>query len=191
MAKTKSHLDRDEKRGEIVLAASQLFLERGFEATPVALIARQANVAPNTLYWYFADKDALLIAVLDSLVDEILGAFERRKKSSLEAQLSWLLGVLSRGQRLIATVHSRMETAEAVRVWHDAFHRQLEAAIERQLRAHTVARGNELHAARTTMFVIEGLLAHPCSRQEQRELVTWLVSVAQSSHRMASAARRN
>jgi AcrR family transcriptional regulator len=191
MAKTKSHVDRDEKRGEIVLAASQLFLEGGFEATPIVRIAQQAKVAPNTLYWYFADKDALLIAVLDSLVADILAAFERRKTSSLEAQLSWLLGVLSRGQRLIATVHSRMETAQAVRVWHDAFHRQLEAAIERQLRAHAVARGNELHAARTAMFVIEGLLAHPCSRQEQRELVTWLVSVARGSRRTAPATRRN
>lgn len=191
MAKTKSHVDRDAKRDDIVGAARQLFLQEGFEATSVTRIARRLKVAPNTLYWYFADKDALLIAVLDALVAELLGAFERRRTSSLAAQLSWLLDALSRGQRLITTVHSRMETVERVRVWHDAFHQRLEAAIAQQLRAHAVARGNEPHAARAAMFVIEGLLAHPCSPQEQRELVQWLVSVAQGSRRSAPAARRD
>jgi TetR/AcrR family transcriptional regulator, cholesterol catabolism regulator len=180
MAKTKTDLDRDQKRADILRVARRLFLEDGYEATSIHRIAEEMRVAPNTLYWYFKDKDALLIAVLDVLVSEALHEFERRKKASLEAQLLWVLGVLSGAQRVITTVHARMASAEGIRAWHEGLHTMIEATIERQLRASALAPGHEAHAARTTMFVIEGLLAHPSTQQQQRSLVKWLVSLVQN-----------
>jgi AcrR family transcriptional regulator len=179
MAKTKSDVDRDQKRAEILRAAKQLFLEDGYDATSMHRIAEEVRVAPNTLYWYFADKDALLIAVLDLLVSEAFATYEGRKRSSLEAQLIWVLGVLSDAQGLITTVHSRVATAPSVRIWHDGFHQLLEATLVEQLRSHGLAPGHETHAARATMFVIEGLLAHPSPKEKQRALLKWLVSLVQ------------
>lgn len=181
MARTKPDVDREQKRAEILHVATRLFLEEGFEATSIGRIARASRVAPNTLYWYFEDKDALLLAVLDALVRDGLRELDKRKKSSLEAQLLWLLGVLWRAQRVITTVHARMATVEPVRVWHDGFHRLVEATVEQHLRSRSLARGHEAHAARMTMFVVEGLLAHPSPKADQRELVKWLVSLAQPS----------
>lgn len=181
MARTKSDLDREQKRAEILRVVTRLFLEDGFEATSMGRIAEANGVAPNTLYWYFEDKDALLLAVVDALVSNGLRTFEKRKKSSLEAQLLWLLGVLSSAQRMITTVHARMASVESVRVWHDGFHRLVEAIIEQNLRSRSLAAGHEAHAARMTMFVVEGLLAHPSPLAEQRELVKWLVSLARPS----------
>jgi AcrR family transcriptional regulator len=179
MAKTKSHVDRDQKREEILRAAQRLFLEDGYDATSMLRIAEEVRVAPNTLYWYFSDKDALLIAVLDVLVREGFAELERRKRSSLEAQLIWVLGVLSSSRGLITTVHSRVASVESLRIWHDGFHQLLEATIAEQLRSHGLAHGHEMHAARATMFVIEGLLAHPSSAAQQRALLRWLVSLVQ------------
>jgi AcrR family transcriptional regulator len=181
MARTKPDVDREQKRAEILHVATQLFLEEGFEATSIGRIAEKTGVAANTLYWYFADKDALLLAVLDALLLDGLRELEKRKSASLEAQLLWLLGVLSGAQRVITTVHARMASVESVRVWHDGFHQLVEATIAQQLRSRSLAPGHEAHAARMTMFVIEGLLAHPSPKAEQRELVKWLVSLAQPS----------
>lgn len=179
MAKTKVEVDREAKREEILRIAKRLFVRDGFEATSINKIAAEVSVAPNTLYWYFADKDALLIAVLDALLAEGLSEFGHRNGASFEAQLNWVLRALSDAHGLVTTVHSRLASVERVRVWHDGFHQVLEATIAEQLRAGGVAKGREAYAARTTMFVIEGLLAHPSSPKEQRALVRWLVSLVE------------
>lgn len=179
MAKTKLDVDREQKRAEILSVARRLFVQDGYDATSINRIAAEVAVAPNTLYWYFADKDALLIAVLDALVSDGLGEFARHKKASFESQLMWLLGALGDVQALITTVHSRIAAVDSLRIWHDGFHRLLEATIEEQLRAARAAKGRELYAARAAMFVIEGLLAHPCPPKEQRALIKWLVSLTQ------------
>lgn len=166
------HID---KREDIVRVAKKLFLEAGYEATSIQRIAAEVEVAPNTLYWYFKDKDALLIGVLDTLLTQALA---QRKQTSLEVQVLWLLDHLFGVQKLIATVHSRVAASDSLRVWHDEFHRLLEAIIEQQLRSQGLTREQAARAAKATMFVIEGLLAHPVSVAEQRKLVKWLVSVA-------------
>jgi AcrR family transcriptional regulator len=177
MAKTKSELDRKEKRQEILAVARGLFVEAGYDATSMSRIAEQAGVAPNTIYWYFADKDALLIAVLNGMVSDALSEFARRKEGPLEAQVLWLLGVLEDAQHLIATVHARVPLAETVRTWHTNFHRMLEATLHAELGRYGVASADLPHAARAAMFVIEGLLAHPTTPKERRALVRWLVAM--------------
>ena len=49
---------------EIVEAALQLFVKQGFAATKVDQVAKIAGVTPGTLYVYFANKEALLRAVV-------------------------------------------------------------------------------------------------------------------------------
>jgi AcrR family transcriptional regulator len=178
MPRNKPELDREQKRADLVTAARRLLLQDGYAATTVGRIAREAGVAPNTLYWYFDDKDAILVAVVDELLAEGLRDFERRRKSTLQTQLMWLLGRLADLDPLIAIVHARAEVSESVRAWHDGFHAMGEAMIAGELRARGLADGHEAEAARTTMYVVEGLLAHDVSPAEQRKLVKWLVSLA-------------
>ena len=42
---------------EIIAAARTLFIETGYEDTSISRLAAAAGVAPNTIYWYFKDKD--------------------------------------------------------------------------------------------------------------------------------------
>jgi AcrR family transcriptional regulator len=52
-------------RDRIVQAATRLFLERGYVATTVDAIAREAGVAAATVYQAFGTKQAILAAGLD------------------------------------------------------------------------------------------------------------------------------
>lgn len=46
---------------KIVDAASNLFLQRGYKAVSINDIIREADVTKPTLYYYFADKEALFV----------------------------------------------------------------------------------------------------------------------------------
>ncbi|HEV7353901.1 MAG TPA: TetR/AcrR family transcriptional regulator [Brevundimonas sp.] len=57
---------RDASKDEAILvAAGELFMERGYEAASLDAVAQAAGVSKATIYSRFADKDALFRAVLD------------------------------------------------------------------------------------------------------------------------------
>jgi AcrR family transcriptional regulator len=184
MAKTKTELARSQKELQICTVARRMFVEFGYDVS-VNRIAEEAGVAPNTLYWYFADKDALLIAVLDQILAEGVHEFAARRQGTLESQVVWLLGVLGGVENLIATVHARLALSESLSTWHTNFHRMMEATLFAQLRNHGVPSADLEHAARVAMFVIEGLLAHPSSSKDRRALVRWLISMVPTTAKRA------
>ena len=55
-------------RRRIVRAAHREFVEKGFHGATVVSIARRARVAPQTVYFVFRTKPALLSAVIDAAV---------------------------------------------------------------------------------------------------------------------------
>lgn len=56
------------RRQDIVEAAIKLFDRKGFEATRIADIAMEAEVAKGTIYLYFENKFALLEGVVESVI---------------------------------------------------------------------------------------------------------------------------
>lgn len=52
-----------DKREAILEAALELFVERGYHATAVPLVAERAGVGAGTIYRYFASKEALVNAL--------------------------------------------------------------------------------------------------------------------------------
>jgi TetR/AcrR family transcriptional regulator len=60
--------DRDRTSGAILSTATELFLERGYAAVPISLIAKQANVTKSLIYHYFGDKRRLWLAVREASV---------------------------------------------------------------------------------------------------------------------------
>lgn len=60
---------RSDKRQAIIDAASDAFLDNGFQNTSMETISSKAGVAKQTLYNYFGNKDALFIAVVDQKCD--------------------------------------------------------------------------------------------------------------------------
>src|SRR3989304_5187214 len=52
-------------RGRLIDAARRLFLKKGYEATGIAEILREASANSGSLYYFFKTKEELLLAVLD------------------------------------------------------------------------------------------------------------------------------
>jgi TetR/AcrR family transcriptional regulator, transcriptional repressor for nem operon len=59
-------------RRRIVTAAAQLMYERGIPETTLEEVRAAAGVSGSQVYHYFADKQALLMAVIDHQTDEVL-----------------------------------------------------------------------------------------------------------------------
>lgn len=53
------------RREAMIAAASQLFLEKGFEATSISDIVEQAGGSRRTLYEHFGNKNGLLRAIIE------------------------------------------------------------------------------------------------------------------------------
>ena len=67
-------------RRSVLLAARDLFAERGFAPTPVGAVARRAGVSVDTVYTAVGRKPQLLLAVIDMALaggDEPVAADER------------------------------------------------------------------------------------------------------------------
>ena len=62
-----------DKREEILRASLELIAEHGFHGAPMSMIADRAGVAAGTIYRYFENKDALIIALYGE-IDEKIGA---------------------------------------------------------------------------------------------------------------------
>jgi AcrR family transcriptional regulator len=56
------------RRQRVVDTALRLFLERGYVATTIEAVAREAAVAPATVYQAFGTKQAILARVLDQAI---------------------------------------------------------------------------------------------------------------------------
>ena len=69
--------DKSQRRDEIMAAAKEVFARKGFHATTIADIAKQAGLAYGSIYWYFDSKDELfhaLMAVEESALRAHVGA---------------------------------------------------------------------------------------------------------------------
>ncbi len=168
MPSTNNDLDSTQKREAILAVATRLFQAEGYDGTRMMRIASEAGVAPNTLYWYFDDKDALLLATLDRRVEEAAREYATVRTKPLHAQWAWMLDQFEKSPGLIATVHARVAVSEAVRDWHDRFHQMMEAMAVRLLAKSRVPEADRPIAARLGMFVFEGLLSHRAGGPEER-----------------------
>jgi AcrR family transcriptional regulator len=61
----------NEKRLEILIAAMNLFAQKGFERTTVDEIAGQASIGKGTVYLYFKTKEAIFRALIEKGIDDL------------------------------------------------------------------------------------------------------------------------
>ena len=61
----------------ILVAATELFLEQGYERTTVAEVAERAGVSRATVFWHFSDKGGLFREAFNRLVEPFRLSLER------------------------------------------------------------------------------------------------------------------
>jgi AcrR family transcriptional regulator len=136
-----------ETRRRVVASARELFLEQGYPATTVAVVAQRAGVSADTIYGTFGTKLALLRAVLDVAVggdDADVALLDRDEPQAMRAepdqrrQLAMFAAGMTQQLERIRPLDDVLRTAAAV----DPAAAELRADLqERQRRAamHTVA----------------------------------------------------
>lgn len=142
------HLPRDTRRQQILNAAVELFVERGYENSSVDEIARVAGLSKGSIYWYFKSKLDILFALTDRYVEESQAEVVRlaaqdkygtealykvhrdldlQKQASPEKDklLSQLMGLAARYPEI------RERMSEYYRKWDDVSANLISGAVER------------------------------------------------------------
>jgi TetR/AcrR family fatty acid metabolism transcriptional regulator len=58
-----------ERKDQILAAATKVFTERGFAEARMDDIVAESGLSKGALYWYFDSKDAIIISLLDRVFD--------------------------------------------------------------------------------------------------------------------------
>lgn len=89
-----------DRRKQIMEGAEKVFARKGYFASTIADIAREAGVAKGTIYWYFENKRAIMLAILEYISEELTDTFlkvVRKSENGLEA----LLGCVEPAMRML------------------------------------------------------------------------------------------
>src|SRR6202044_4261724 len=68
---TNSESRSDRKRKALLLAATELFLDKGYDNTSMDDVAAKAAVSKPTVYKYFSDKERLFAEIVRATTGEI------------------------------------------------------------------------------------------------------------------------
>lgn len=164
------------QRRRILDAAQRCFISRGFHAGSISEIAAAADISQGLMYRYFANKRALILALIERQLDHDRNAIGHMPASAdlveglLRCYQQWAIGETLQGQgnaianvalyaEITAEAHRDPVVAQVLRQ-HD---RQASAAIAEWLRHHDIALGRAVDEAglqRRTLLLrvlVEGL----------------------------------
>lgn len=82
-----NRLKKEERRGQILKAALDVFQEKGFNGSTTKEIAEKAGVAEGTVFRYFKTKKDLLLAMIPEEVADSLGDLFKNMKGSSEEDI--------------------------------------------------------------------------------------------------------
>jgi TetR/AcrR family fatty acid metabolism transcriptional regulator len=77
-----SYLRSEERQRQILAVAKKVFAERGFHAANVSHICAAAGIGRGTLYQYFANKHAVLTAILRETLDRVRALMETMSREA-------------------------------------------------------------------------------------------------------------
>ena len=161
MAEARSANSKGEIRREKVLeAAASQFVQYGYAAASVRAIADEAGIVPSSLYYYFASKEDLLVAVheeglarIHAAVTQSLEGMEdpwKRLETACVAHLEKLLegGVIFKAvMRELPRVYNE-EALNRIRLTRDAY----ETIFARLLDDLILPRGTDRHDLRLMLL---------------------------------------
>ena len=77
--------ERQARRGAVLEAARQVLLEKGFRGTTTREVAKRCELSEATLFFYFKNKDEILVSLLFESICFWADGLEKLKKSRLNA----------------------------------------------------------------------------------------------------------
>ena len=182
-------------REDILQAALDLFVESGFDATPMAEIASRAGVGTSTLYRYFPTKDLLItepLALRDQMADELAS---RPDDEPLDLALghaltAWLLAPRPNADR-VRQIQTIMESTPRLRLKLYADFAMERALLQQAIAERTGRAVDDVYCQMTaylTTSIIEMLFApgsaEPAADSATVDNATAAKQAAETVHRM-------
>ncbi len=88
-------VDKLQKRQDIALSSTELFVEKGFSKLTVSEVAKNAQVAKGTIYEYFESKEDIVFVIIEyaqkSYDNEVLTNID--KTQSIQEKVSYLFSL--------------------------------------------------------------------------------------------------
>ncbi|WP_418152909.1 TetR/AcrR family transcriptional regulator [Actinoalloteichus caeruleus] len=190
-ARKRPRQQRSRHTVEVILeAAAQLFQRNGFGATSTNHVADRAGVSIGSVYQYFPNKDALLVALAERHLDAALrglgSVFDeiRRADLGLEAALRVLVGAVASAHRDRPELHQLLfdqaprvpELVARLRDGERHLAALLAAELRRMGRGGPDAEVNALLAVQGIEAQLHGAYLHPPAGVD-REAVVEAVTV--------------
>ncbi|WP_393915931.1 TetR/AcrR family transcriptional regulator [Halostreptopolyspora alba] len=79
---TPKRVDRSARREEILAAAVRVFARKGFAATRIDDVAREADIGKGSVYLYFDSRDALLSAAFEAFAARSRTVLQRAREGT-------------------------------------------------------------------------------------------------------------
>src|SRR6201999_3606643 len=83
-ARRGNRLPRDVRRGQLLMAASDIFVDRGYHAAGMDEIAERAGVSKPVLYQHFSSKLELYLAVLQRHVENLVSGVRQALRTTTD-----------------------------------------------------------------------------------------------------------
>ena len=80
--------EKESSRKEILKAAREEFLEKGYKGASLRSICKKAGVTTGAFYFQFENKEAVLKEILDPLLAQFLLLMNQNVKSEFEEEAS-------------------------------------------------------------------------------------------------------
>ena len=79
-----NRLPRDERRGQLLIVASDVFVDHGYHAAGMDEIADRAGVSKPVLYQHFSSKLELYLAVLQRHVENLVSGVQQALRTTTD-----------------------------------------------------------------------------------------------------------
>ena len=80
------------KKDQILDTSLQLFMKKGFDATSISDILSQLDIARGTLYYHFESKEAIMDAIIERLLNQVLENIEKLMTNDSLSQAEKFMG---------------------------------------------------------------------------------------------------
>ena len=124
-------------RAEILDVATQLFAEKGYDATSLREIAERLGITKAALYYHFRSKDDILRALLEPMNTVVTELLERLEAAPDVAgwvdALDWVIGMVFQNVAFFRLIERNRHVMEELRETllgdHVELHERVQAAV--------------------------------------------------------------
>lgn len=177
MPRNRAQIPREERRADLVAAATEVLLTKGYEGATMEDISRAAGVTRANIYWYFSSKDDVFAAVMGTLLERDVRALAA-EHADLDPMRRLTRGLLNaRSYRsLHQAMHDRLMHHDGVRQAHDQWLEWLRDMVGQVLDDRGVTADREL-AAHLVESVFEAVHLPLEHRRPPHEMIHFILEL--------------